>query len=63
MPGPITRLPVFPQAIASLECRTYKTVKAGDHTIIIGDVLGVDAPVERQLPLLYFESGYRVLPD
>ena len=61
--GPVTGLPLFPGAIASLECRTWKTVEAGDHTVIFGEVLGVDVPAERQPPLLYYESGYRSLPD
>jgi flavin reductase (DIM6/NTAB) family NADH-FMN oxidoreductase RutF len=61
-PGPITGLPLFPSAIATLECRTWKTVDAGDHTVIFGEVLGVDVPLERQPPLLYFESGYWALP-
>lgn len=63
VPGPVTGLPLFRQAIAALECRTWKTVDAGDHTVILGEVLAVQAPTERQPPLLYFESGYRTLAD
>lgn len=63
VPGPVTGIPVFREAIAALECRTWNTVAAGDHTVIFGEVLGVQAPPERRSPLLYFESGYRFLAD
>ncbi|MEP6462787.1 MAG: flavin reductase family protein [Frankiaceae bacterium] len=62
-PGPVTGLPLFPGAIASLECRTWNTVDAGDHTVILGEVLAAAAPPDRPSPLLYFESRYRILPD
>ena len=49
------------QALVTLECRTYDTVPAGDHMIVIGEVesahTGADADA-----LLYWRSGYRRLP-
>jgi flavin reductase (DIM6/NTAB) family NADH-FMN oxidoreductase RutF len=62
-PGPRTGLPLLDSGIAFLECRTWATHDAGDHTVVIGEVLAVDSPVERQPPLLYFESRYGVLRD
>ena len=62
-PGPQTGLPLLDSGIAFLECRTWATHDAGDHTVVIGEVLAVDSPVERQPPLLYFESRYGVLRD
>lgn len=44
-------LPVFPSALATLQCRTFKKVEAGDHMIIIGEVL--DIQNRGTEPLLY----------
>ncbi|HEY0890753.1 MAG TPA: flavin reductase family protein [Nocardioides sp.] len=34
------RVPVVPQALAHLECDVERVVEAGDHTIVLGAVLG-----------------------
>ena len=51
--------PLLEGAIAWLECRVDNTVNAGDHDIIIGEVLHCDA--QDGLPLVYFNRGYRSL--
>jgi flavin reductase (DIM6/NTAB) family NADH-FMN oxidoreductase RutF len=38
-PGPATGLPLLPGAAVHLECRTYRRVEAGDHVILLGEVL------------------------
>lgn len=45
-------------AFAVLKCVMYDTVEAGDHSIIIGEVLEVDRRVGEQ-PVLYYRSTYR----
>lgn len=44
-------LPIIEGALASLQCKTFQAVEAGDHTILIGEV--VDIHVEDKDPLLY----------
>ena len=46
-------------AIAHIECRLEATHTAGDHTILIGRVIGGAAHDRR--PLLYFRGGYASL--
>ena len=49
-------------ALAALECRTTESHRAGDHDIVIGEVVELeispDAVVE---PLLYYRRNYRSL--
>ena len=57
--GPVTGAAVLGGAIATLECRTLSTTDAGDHTVLIGEVIGLGAPDPVSDPLLYFEGRYR----
>ena len=57
-PGPLTGAPVLHGALAALECRTVSTTDAGDHTVVLGEVLGASVPDAEAEPLLYYEGGY-----
>lgn len=57
--GPVTGAVVFDCALATLECRTVSAVEAGDHTVVIGEVLGLGVPDPDGDPLLYYEGRYR----
>jgi flavin reductase (DIM6/NTAB) family NADH-FMN oxidoreductase RutF len=59
--GPHTGAAVVDGALAALECRTASTVDAGDHTVVLGEVLGVFVPERSAAPLLYYEGRYRRL--
>jgi len=48
-------------ALATLECSTEQRVEAGDHTLVIGRVLGVALPGGDDGPLTYFKGRYRHL--
>ncbi len=61
--GPITGAAVLDGAIAALECRTVSTTDAGDHTVVIGEVLGLGVPDPAGEPLLYYEGRYRAFRD
>lgn len=61
--GPITGAAVLDGALASLECRTVSTTDAGDHTVVIGEVLGLGVPDPQADPLLYYEGRYRAFRD
>jgi flavin reductase (DIM6/NTAB) family NADH-FMN oxidoreductase RutF len=51
---------VFDEALASLECAVYAEYPAGDHDLILGEILDLRVCEERE-PLLFFGSGYRSL--
>ena len=55
----VTGLPLIPDALAHLECRIVNIVRAGDHAILIAEVISAD--IHGGKPLVYFESGYRSL--
>ena len=59
-PGPVTGSPILDAALASLECRTTAVHDGGDHTIVVGEVVGVSEPQDGG-PLGYFGGGYRRL--
>ncbi|MFJ2003172.1 flavin reductase family protein [Streptomyces chartreusis] len=59
-PG-ITGVPVLSDALAYLECRIEREVDAGDHVIVIGEV--VDLAVQREEgPLTFFRNSFHRLP-
>lgn len=56
--GELTGAPILEEAIGALECRTHSVHDAGDHTVVIGEVLSVSEPSDAD-PLLYYRGGYR----
>jgi len=61
--GPVTGAAVLEGAAATLECRTVSVTDAGDHTVVVGEVLGLGIPDPLADPLLYFEGHYRAFRD
>ena len=59
--GRATGVALVDGALATLECRTVSTLEAGDHTVLVGEVLALDVPDETAEPLLFLEGRYRVL--
>jgi flavin reductase (DIM6/NTAB) family NADH-FMN oxidoreductase RutF len=57
-PGPRTGAPILAGAIAALECRTHAVHDGGDHSIMVGEVLGVSRPDPDGSPLLYYDGDY-----
>ena len=57
----VNNAPLLDGAIAWLECRVQNTVDAGDHDIVIGEVLYCGA--NDGSPLVYFNRDYRSLLD
>ena len=57
--GPLTGAALLDGALAAFECRTVSLVDAGDHTVVVGEVLGLTLPDPAAHPLLYFEGAYR----
>lgn len=53
-------LPVIADTFAVLQCETYQTVEAGDHTILIGRVLDIEKG--DQDPMLYHNRKFGPIP-
>lgn len=59
-----TGAPLVEGALAWLECETIQVVPAGDHTIVLGSVLGAEVREEANAhPLTYFRGGFVDLPE
>ncbi len=59
--GPWTGAAVLASALASLEVRTTAVHDAGDHDIVVGEVMALAEAPGHGRPLLYFDSGYRAV--
>ncbi|MGP7998108.1 MAG: flavin reductase family protein [Streptosporangiaceae bacterium] len=62
-PGPATGAPVLAGALGALECRTTAVHDGGDHSIVVGEVIGVSAPSPGGRPLIHYSGRYRALQD
>ena len=66
-PGPRTGAPILDGSLAAMECRTRAVHDGGDHSIVVGEVLGVTEPTVKGDgeagggPLLYHAGRYRRL--
>jgi flavin reductase (DIM6/NTAB) family NADH-FMN oxidoreductase RutF/DNA-binding IclR family transcriptional regulator len=49
--------PILDGVVAWIDCRRYSVNEAGDHDIVLGEVLELDVASE-ELPLLFFQGGY-----
>lgn len=52
-----TGSPILDDAIAWMDCRVWETHPAGDHSIVIGEVVACDA--REGDPLVFFRGDYR----
>ncbi|MBO2454586.1 flavin reductase [Actinomadura barringtoniae] len=59
--GAATGAAIFTGAVAALECRTHAVHEAGDHTIVVGEVLSLDVPDPEGTALVYYEGRYRTI--
>ena len=55
-----TGAPILNEATGYLEATVHSTLEAGDHTIIVGQVVALEI-VNEAAPLIYYRSGYRSL--
>jgi flavin reductase (DIM6/NTAB) family NADH-FMN oxidoreductase RutF len=56
-----TRAPLLEGAIAWIECRTKDWIDAGDHDVVISEVIACD--VGEGEPLVYYDRAYRTIKD
>ena len=59
--GPATGVALLESSLATLECRTTAVHTAGDHDIVVGEVLSLGTPQPDGLPLIWYRGRYRVL--
>ena len=60
--GPRTGIALLDQSLATLECRTTALHPGGDHTIVVGEVVGVHLIESDAAALVYYRGGYGRLP-
>ena len=56
--GAVTGVALLEQSLAALECRTTAVHPAGDHSIVVGEVLAIGLPDSPEGPLLYHRGAY-----
>lgn len=57
-PAPVSGTPVLADALGWLECRLMTTVPAGDHTLVLGEVVAAGAERDGE-PLTLREAGFK----
>lgn len=50
-------------ALAHFDCRVHQKIEAGDHIMLIGEIVDAVASDENRPPLLYFRGSYADLAD
>lgn len=50
--------PILKDNMAYIDCKVWNSVKAGDHTIFIGEVIGHKVVKPEASPLLYYRGNY-----
>jgi flavin reductase (DIM6/NTAB) family NADH-FMN oxidoreductase RutF len=61
--GPVTGVALVDGSLATLECRTVATHPAGDHTVVIGEVVAIDLPDHASDALTYYRGQYGRIPS
>lgn len=54
-------LPIISGSSGVLQCKTFKTIEAGDHSILVGEVF--DITNKNKNPLLYHRRNFGKIPD
>lgn len=54
-------LPAVEGALVELDCETHAKHRAGDHTILIGQVSGSRLGGDTVIPMVYYERAFRIL--
>ncbi|SDI27297.1 NADH-FMN oxidoreductase RutF, flavin reductase (DIM6/NTAB) family [Alteribacillus persepolensis] len=55
-------LPVLADTFSVLQCKTFKQVEAGDHTILIGEVQDIQITKDKE-PMLYHRRNFGFIPS
>jgi flavin reductase len=60
-PGPQTGVALLDDALSTFECLTTAVHPAGDHSIVVGEVVSVTMSAHPGEALLYYRGRYRTL--
>lgn len=60
--APVSGAPVLDGSLAWLDLRTYAAYDAGDHTILVGEVLAASDESVTGVPLTYYAGAYSDAP-
>lgn len=60
--GDVTGVALLDGALAAFECRTHAVHPAGDHSLVVGEVVSVHTPEETEPALVHFRGRYTELP-
>ena len=60
--GPGTGVALLDDALSTLECRTTAIHPAGDHSIVVGEVISVHTPTRTEAALVHFRGRFGALP-
>lgn len=58
-PAPMSGVPVLADCLGWVECRVVATLPAGDHTLVLGEVVGAGVEHEEAQPLTLQEAGFK----
>jgi flavin reductase (DIM6/NTAB) family NADH-FMN oxidoreductase RutF len=59
--GPVTGAALIDSALGWIEVRTTAVHPAGDHSLVLGEVVGLELGSSQAEPLLWYRSAYRKL--
>lgn len=60
--GPATGVALVDDALATFECRTYEMHEAGDHWLVLGEVVGMQAGPTDRRSLVHYRGRLSELP-
>jgi len=58
-PGPVSGAPILAEALGWIECRVVATLPAGDHTLVLGEVLEAGVEHDGGQALTLQEAGFK----
>lgn len=58
-PAPMAQTPVLTEAVGWVECRAVASLPAGDHTLVLGEILGAGVENGDAAPLTLKEAGLK----
>lgn len=58
-PAPTAQTPVLTEAVGWVECRAVATLPAGDHTLVLGEILAAGVENGDAVPLTLKEAGMK----
>jgi flavin reductase (DIM6/NTAB) family NADH-FMN oxidoreductase RutF len=58
-PAPASGAPILADALGWVECRVVATLPSGDHTLVLGEVIGAGVEHDGAQPLTLQEAGFK----